>query len=107
VWTILYILIAVSFGYVFGKVYRKKLPRKIAAPFILNLFFNFLFTPIQFGLMNNLWASIDVLLVLVTLIWAMIAIWKNAKWVALINIPYLAWVTFATVLQITITVLNY
>lgn len=107
VWTILYILIAASFGYVFLKVYKKEIPRKVATPFIFNLFFNFLFTPIQFGLMDNLWASVDILLVLFTLVCAMTAIWRHAKWVTLANIPYLAWVSFATILQITITVLNY
>jgi tryptophan-rich sensory protein len=107
VWTILYILITASFGYVFYKVYRKEFPIKVAVPFILNLVFNFLFTPLQFGLMNNVLASLDVALVLLTLAWAMVSVWKYAKWVSLINIPYLLWVSFATILQVTITVLNY
>ncbi|MDH5442554.1 MAG: tryptophan-rich sensory protein [Candidatus Nomurabacteria bacterium] len=51
-------------------------------------------------------ASVDIILVLATLVWAMVAIWPHARWVALVNIPYLAWVCFATVLQITILVLN-
>jgi tryptophan-rich sensory protein len=41
-----------------------------------------------------------------TLIWALIAIWPYAKIITLANLPYLLWVMFATVLQITITVLN-
>jgi tryptophan-rich sensory protein len=85
---------------------QKKIPFIIALPFILNLFFNFIFTYLQFGLKNNLLAGIDILLVLLTLIWAMIAIYPYAKWVTYIQIPYLAWVTFATVLQLTITYLN-
>jgi tryptophan-rich sensory protein len=106
VWTFLYILIAISFGRVFIMLAQKKIPFIIALPFILNLFFNFIFTYLQFGLKNNLLAGIDILLVLLTLIWAMIAIYPYAKWVTYIQIPYLAWVTFATVLQLTITYLN-
>jgi tryptophan-rich sensory protein len=33
-------------------------------------------------------------------------IFPYARWVSFINIPYLLWVAFATVLQLTITVLN-
>lgn len=106
VWTFLYVIIAITFGKVFLLAFQKQLPLVVALPFALNLLFNFLFTPIQFGLKNNLLASIDILLVLATLIWAMVAIYPYVKWVALANIPYLLWVMFATVLQLTITYLN-
>lgn len=106
VWTFLYILIVISFGKVFLMAWQKQIGLLVALPFILNLIFNFAFTPIQFGLKNNFLAAIDVLLVLGTLIWAMAAIWPHAKWVAYIQIPYLFWVSFATVLQLTITYLN-
>jgi tryptophan-rich sensory protein len=106
VWTILYILIAISFGYVAYLYYKKKISWVVLLPFALNLLFNFLFTPIQFGL-SSLWlATIDILLVLGTLIWSMAAIYPYAKWVTFINIPYALWVGFATVLQISIFVLN-
>lgn len=106
VWTFLYIIIAVSFGYVAYKLYKKDIDISVVLPFILNLAFNFAFTPIQFGLQNNLLAAIDILLVLGTLIWAMVAVWYKYRWIAIVNIPYLLWVSFATVLQLTITYLN-
>jgi benzodiazapine receptor len=58
------------------------------------------------GLQNNYLAAIDILLVLATLIWALVAIFPYAKFVTYANIPYLLWVCFATVLQITITWMN-
>lgn len=106
VWTVLYILIAISFGKVFLLAFQKQIPMIIILPFVLNLIFNTAFTPIQFGLKNNLLASIDILLVLVTIIWAMVAIYPHTRWIAYIQIPYLIWVSFATVLQFTITFLN-
>jgi tryptophan-rich sensory protein len=106
VWSVLYILIAISFGKVFMLFFQKKIPFVVLLPFILNLFFNAIFTYFQFGLKNNLLAAADILLVLVTLIWAMLAIFPYAKWVTYMQIPYLIWVSFATVLQITITYLN-
>lgn len=106
IWTVLYVLIAVSFGKVFLMAWKKQIPFAVALPFILNLIFNLAFTPIQFGLKNNLLAALDVLLVLGTLIWAMAAIHPHARWITYIQIPYLLWVSFATVLQLTITYLN-
>ncbi len=107
VWTFLYILIAISFGKVFLMFWRKEIPSIVVLPFLLNIFFNLIFSPIQFSLQNNLLAAVDILLVLGTLIWAMVAIYKHAKWICYIQIPYLLWVSFATVLQITVTVLNF
>jgi len=106
VWTFLYILIAVSFGKVFMMAWQQKITLLVALPFLLNLIFNFAFSPIQFTWQNNFWAAVDILLVLATLIWAMVAIYPHAKWVTYIQIPYLVWVSFATVLQLTITFLN-
>lgn len=106
VWTFLYILIAISFGKVFWMFIKKQIPFLVVLPFILNLVFNFSFTPLQFGLKSNVLAAIDIVLVLGTLIWSMYAIYSHAKWLAYIQIPYLLWVLFATILQLTITYLN-
>ena len=106
VWSVLYILIAISFGKVFWMGWQKQVPIMVVLPFVLNLIFNFIFTYIQFGLKNNLLAGLDIALVLSTLIWAMIVIFPYAKWVTYIQIPYLLWVMFATVLQFTVTYLN-
>lgn len=106
VWTVLYILIAIGYGKVFLMLYQKQIPFVVALPFILNLIFNASFTYLQFGLQNNLLAAIDIVLVLGTLVWAMIAIYPYVQWASLIQIPYLLWVSFATVLQLTITWLN-
>lgn len=106
VWTFLYILIFVSFFRVFQLTFQKRVSLTIALPFILNLIFNFAFSPLQFGLKSNLLAAIDIILVLFTLVWAMIAIYPHQKWVTFIQIPYLLWVIFAAYLQLTITYLN-
>jgi len=118
VWSVLYAIIAISFGTVFYKAFTKQIPWIVALPFALNLVFNFAFTPIQFGLKNNLFAAVDILLVLGTLIWALFALYSfglklhsetgasTYAWIIYANIPYLLWVSFATVLQLTITYLN-
>ncbi len=109
VWTVLYVLITISFGAVFYNTFTGKISWLIALPFALNLFFNFIFTPIQFGLKNNLLAAVDIILVVGTLVWALYSIWHASpelRWVVYVNIPYLLWGTFATCLQLTVTYLN-
>ena len=106
VWAVLYVVIAISFGYVLLQYLKRRLPLAVLLPFVVNLLANLAYTPIQFGLKNNALASVDIVLVLGSLIWAMVAIWQRARWVALVNLPYLLWVVFATVLQLSITWLN-
>lgn len=106
VWSVLYLLIALSFGKVIWMYVHKQIPFIVLLPFLLNLLFNLIFSPIQFGLKNNLLAAVDILLILATLVWAMRAIYPYAKWITYMQVPYLLWVAFATVLQITVTYLN-
>jgi len=109
VWTALYAIMAVTYGTVVYRAFTGKLAWAVALSFALNLVFNLAFTPIQFGLKNNLLAALDILLVVGTLVWALVAVWHaspDLRWVVYANIPYLMWGTFATVLQITITYLN-
>lgn len=106
VWTVLYAIIIISYGYVGYLFFTKRISFIVVLPFILNIIFNLAFSPIQFSLQNNPLASVDIILVLGTLIWAIVAIYPYAKWVSLINIPYLLWVIFATIIQLSITLLN-
>ena len=106
VWTVLYAIIAVTFGTVLYKAFTRELPLSVWMPFALNILFNIAFTPLQFGLRNNYLASADIVLILGTLIWALIVIYPRIPFVTYANLPYLLWVSFATVLQLSITYLN-
>tara|TARA_R110002096_G_scaffold118201_1_gene255951 strand:+ start:1123 stop:1518 length:396 start_codon:yes stop_codon:yes gene_type:complete len=106
VWSVLYIVIAISFGSVFWLAVTGEISAWLALPFVLNLVFNAAFTPLQFGLRSNALAAVDITLVLATLIWAFVVIHPVMPWVVYANIAYLIWVSFATVLQFTITAMN-
>ncbi|MFN3188678.1 MAG: TspO/MBR family protein [Candidatus Paceibacteria bacterium] len=107
VWSVLYVIIFATFTYVAYRYLKGTLPFIVFLPFVLNIIFNVAFSPIQFGLQNNLLAFIDIILVLVTLFWALLVIHPYAPWVTYLNIPYLLWVSFATILQANITYLNW
>jgi len=106
IWGVLYPVIALTHGFVLVQALRGRLPRLVALPFALNLVANLAFSPLQFWLQNLTLAWIDILIVLATIAWSMIAIWRHHRWVALAQLPYLAWVATATVLQTAITFRN-
>lgn len=107
IWMILYPIILGSFGFVFVQVVRGKLPWRVALPFAKNLLANLLFMPIFSGLRNVPLAAADILIVWATILWCMIAVWPVYKWVAVAQVPYFVWVTIATVIQLSITALNW
>lgn len=106
IWQIIYPIIFVTFGFVFAQTLRGKVPVGVALPFLINLIANLAFTPIQFGLRNLPLAAVDILIVWGTILWMIWAIRKYYPWVALAQIPYLIWVSIATVLQLSITFAN-
>lgn len=106
VWSILYTIIAIVMIVLIVKIVKKKLPWTLIIPFGLNILFNAVFTYIQFWLGSFQLAFIDILLVLITIIWSMIAVWKHQKWMTIAYIPYLVRVSIATVLQYQTMMLN-
>jgi len=106
IWQILYPIIIVTFGFVFVQAFRGKIPWLVALPFAINLVANLIFTPIQFGMRNLPLASVDIVIVWSTIIWAAVAVWPHYRWVAVAQVPYFVWVSIATVLQLSITWMN-
>jgi benzodiazapine receptor len=66
IWTILYPIILVNFGYVFVQAFRGKVGWKVAPPFAVNLVANLRFMPIFAGLRNVPLACADILIVCAT-----------------------------------------
>lgn len=105
-WSILYPIIIIAYGYVVYRVVRGEVPMTLLAPILINAAANVAFTPIQIGL-RNLWlAEVDIIMVLVTIVWSMVAIRPHAQWAALALSPYLVWMMIATALQSSITWLD-
>lgn len=106
IWTLLYPVIALAYGYAVFRVVSGAAPRSLLVPILINVAANLAFTPIQFGLRNLPLASIDIVIVLATIVWSMVAMWPHARVAALALSPYLVWVSVATVLQLSITFAN-
>ena len=90
----------------FFKAIQGKIPWSATLPFAINFAANLSFTPLLFGARSLILASVDIVVVLVTIIWAMTVIWRFQRWAAIVQLPYLIWVVIATSLQLTITQMN-
>lgn len=106
VWSILYPIIFFVNIAVVVMLVQQKISWKVALPFWINLFFNFLFTFLQFGLKNQLLASIDIIIVLVTTVICMFVIWPHSRTLSLLFLPYAVWVLIASALQLSIFYMN-
>ncbi|MBQ4557837.1 MAG: tryptophan-rich sensory protein [Clostridia bacterium] len=103
VWTVLYVLMGVSFYLILNKSTKKN---EAVYYFILQLFVNFLW-PIVFFNFRLFWLAFALIVLLLYLIIMMIiSFYKISKPSAILQIPYLIWTAFATVLNLAIAILN-
>jgi len=65
------------------------------------------FTPIEFRMRNLPLASVDIVIVWSTIIWSAVAVWPHYRWIAVAQVPYFVWVSIASVLQLSITWMNW
>ena len=107
IWTVLYPVILASFGFIFVQAFRGKVGWKLALPFAINLVANVLFMPIFAGLRNVPLACADILIVWATIIWCVAVAWPAYRWVAVAQVPYFVGVSTATVIQVSITAMNW
>lgn len=107
VWTLLYIMMGIAAGMVWNKLEtNKELVKKALSFFIIQLLLNALWSYLFFGLKNILLASIEIVL-LWLIIYETYYIFKQVdKKASYLLIPYLAWVSFATILTGSIYWLN-
>ncbi len=106
VWSILYVLMGIGSTLVFNAEAPKKEKRQALTLYALQLVVNFFWSILFFNERLFL-ASFVLLLALLGLILAMILrFYKINKAAALLQIPYLLWVTFAGYLNLAIYFLN-
>jgi tryptophan-rich sensory protein len=84
----------------------KKQKNSLLVLFSLQLFLNFLWPVIFFGMHMPLLAFINIALLWISIALLIIDFWKFSKPAAIILIPYLLWVSFASFLNLSIVFLN-
>ncbi len=105
VWTTLYILMGISFYLILNQK-ENEFRKKAIAIFLVQLFLNFCWSFLFFKFQLLGIALIEIILIWISIIIMIIVFYKINKTAALIQIPYLLWVSFASVLNGAIWWLN-
>lgn len=107
VWTTLYIFMGIAAGLVWDKIdTQREIVRKGLTFFWIQLGLNALWSYLFFGLHNPLLALIEIVLLWLMIFETFLQFNKVNKTAGYLFIPYLMWVTFATVLNASIWWLN-
>ena len=103
VWTILYILMGISYGILDS---NSLVDSKTNIIYYLQLFVNALWSIIFFTLKWRLFAFIWILLLCILVIIMIYNFYKKNKIAGLLQIPYLLWIIFASYLNLGVYLLN-
>jgi translocator protein len=104
VWSVLYIAMGISFFLIWKAIHPKK--NMLIALFIIQLILNFLWSIIFFHWHEIQVALVEIIILLATIILYAINSYKVSKAASLLFIPYIAWILFATGLNMGIVFLN-
>lgn len=103
-WSVLYILMGISLYLFFSAKGKHK--QSGLYLFFLQLALNFFWSILFFGLRNPLLAAVDILLLWAAILLTIKSFYKISKTASYLLMPYIAWVSFATILNISILILN-
>ena len=103
VWTVLYVLIAVAAWRIWKQAHGWCVALSL---WLLQLILNGLWTPLFFSMHRIDLALIDIVALLLVLIATIVAFFPRDRVAAWMLVPYLAWVSFATLLTASIFHLN-
>lgn len=107
VWTMLYIMMGIAAGLVWNRIdFEKEAVKKALIFFAIQLALNALWSYLFFGLKNPMLALIEIVLLWLMIYETYIKFAKIDKIAGYLFIPYLAWVSFATILNASIWWLN-
>jgi tryptophan-rich sensory protein len=106
VWTLLYIMMGFSAGLIWSNGSEDPKVRRGLALFGIQLLLNVLWSLLFFGLKNPGLALVDIGILLITIVLCIRAFHPIDRWAAYLMVPYLLWVSFATVLNASIWLLN-
>lgn len=106
VWTILYILMGVSLFLIWEKGIKDKKVRIALKFFGIQLFLNGIWSPIFFGLKNPLFALVVIVLMWFAIRKTIIVFAEIDEKAGRLLYPYLVWVSFASVLNFSVWLLN-
>lgn len=106
VWTVLYILMGISLALVWIKGVKAERAREALMLFGVQLFLNAIWSPIFFGAKDLTLALIVIILMWFFILRTILAFGRVNKTASYLLYPYIAWVSFASILNFSVWILN-
>jgi len=106
VWTFLFLLMGVSFYLIWDKGTESRNVKRAMYVFGIQLGLNLLWSMLFFGLRSPLYGLLDIILLLAAIALAISEFSKISRNAGLLLVPYIAWVSIAMMLNLSIYLLN-
>ena len=106
VWTLLYLLMGIAFYIVWQKGWSVSQVKTAMSIFIVQLFFNFLWSYLFFGLQSPQLGLAGITLLWILIVVNIVQFYRVSRPAGLLLIPYILWVSFAAYLNYEIMILN-
>lgn len=106
VWTVLYLMMGVASYLIWKQGIKKQKVRRTLTFYAIQLFLNFVWSWLFFGLHSPMLALVDIVFLWVFIVLTILKFYQLSKPAAYLLVPYLLWVSFATLLNFAIVILN-
>ena len=106
VWTSLYIMMGIALFLVWNSGAAEDVKRTAVTLFIVQLVLNFLWSFVFFYAQQPGWALVNIILMWISIFLTILWFGKISSLSAWLLVPYICWVSFATVLNFAIWKLN-
>ena len=106
VWTLLYALMGLAAYLVYEKGFKRPEVKKALAVFAAQLVMNTLWSIVFFGAHRILGAAVVIVLLGAMILATILLFHRISKAASYLLVPYIFWVSFATVLNVSLYVLN-
>jgi benzodiazapine receptor len=105
VWTVLYVMMAIS-AWLVWRIDGFRGNSKALSLFLIQLLFNALWSWLFFAWQQGLWSFINIVLLWTLIVMTVLSFWRTHKLAGALLLPYLLWVSFATLLNLAVWQLN-
>jgi len=105
VWISLFILMGISLFFVWRRSDHPQFKPALIF-FFVQLILNILWSVAFFGLKSPLLGLMDIVLLWIAILFTILNLFKVSKFAGVLLIPYLLWVSFATLLNFSLWILN-
>jgi len=106
VWTILYLLMGISLFFILNVGPERRHVREPVVIFGVQLALNILWSYLFFGMQSPLLGLIGIVALWVMIVLTIVSSFKASKPAAMLLVPYLIWVSFASYLNYALLILN-